>query len=305
MTLEGRNIALGVTGSIASYKAADLASKLTQAGALVDVIMTRSAMEFVTPLTFSSLTHRSVVRDLFDADSETSVEHVMLAKRAEAVIIAPATANVIAKIVHGLADDMLTATVLATAAPLIVAPAMDGNMFDNPATQRNLEMLRERGAEIVGPNTGYLASGLSGVGRLADIAEIIGVTRAALGKNGDLAGRRIVVTAGGTQEPIDPVRVITNRSSGKMGFALAEAARDRGASVTLIAAPSAQPPPAGVDLVRAVTAREMAAAVAAAVTDADALIMAAAVADFESAAPADRKIKKTGAPLSIDLSADP
>ena len=237
MTLEGRNIVLGVTGSIASYKAADLASKLTQAGALVDVIMTRSATEFVTPLTFSSLTHRAVVRDLFDADSETSVEHVMLAKRAEAVIIAPATANVIAKIVHGLADDMLTATVLATAAPLVVAPAMDGNMFDNPATQKNLETLRERGADIVGPHTGYLASGLSGVGRLADTAEIIGVIRAALGRNGDLAGRRIVVTAGGTQEPIDPVRVITNRSSGKMGFALAEAARDRGADVTLIAAP--------------------------------------------------------------------
>ncbi len=305
MTLQGRNIVLGVTGSIASYKGADLASKLTQAGALVDVIMTRSATEFVTPLTFSSLTHRSVVRDLFDADSETSVEHVMLAKRADAVIIAPATANVIAKIVHGLADDMLTATVLATAAPLIVAPAMDGNMFDNPATQQNLETLRERGADIVGPHTGYLASGLSGVGRLADTAEIIGVTRAALGRNGDLAGRRIVVTAGGTQEPIDPVRVITNRSSGKMGFALAEAARDRGAIVTLIAAPSAVPTPAGVDVLPAVTAREMAAAVADAVADADALIMAAAVADYESAAPADRKIKKTGGSLSIDLAPTP
>ena len=305
MTLQQRNIVLGVTGSIASYKAADLASKLTQAGAQVDVIMTRSAMEFVTPLTFSSLTHRGVARELFDADSDVSVEHVALAKRADVIIVAPATANVIAKMALGLADDMLTTTVLATEAPLVIAPAMDGHMFENAATQQNLETLRARGATIVGPKTGYLASGLTGVGRLAETNEIIGTVSAVLGRGGDLAGQRIVVTAGGTQEPIDPVRVITNRSSGKMGFALAEAARDRGASVTLISAPASMPAPVGIGLIQVATAREMAAAVAIAVTEAHVLIMAAAVADFESAAPAQNKIKKNGAEFSIDLARTP
>lgn len=305
MTIRGSNIVLGVTGSIAAYKAADLASKLAQAEAFVDVIMTRSAMEFVTPLTFSSLTHRGVARELFDPDADVCVEHVALARRAEVVVIAPATANVIGKIAHGLADDMLTTTVLATEAPLVVVPAMDGNMFDNPATQKNLEILLDRGASIVGPKTGYLASGLIGVGRLADTQEIIGALKTILGRQGDLVGRRIVVTAGGTQEPIDPVRVITNRSSGKMGYALAEAARDRGASVTLISASTSIASPVGVDLVEVATAKEMASAVGVAVRQADALIMAAAVADFQSKEPSSSKIKKNGATLSIDLTRTP
>ena len=239
--LKGKRIVLGVSGSIAAYKAADLASKLTQAGALVDVVMTEAATRFVTPLTFTSLTHRPVARDLFGADSELSVEHVALAQQADVVVVAPATANTLAKFAQGLADDMLTCTVLATAAPVIVAPAMDGHMFDNPATVHNLALLKERGFTVVDPGVGYLASGLTGVGRLADASEIIGAVKLVLGRDGDLAGRRIVVTAGGTQEPIDPVRVITNRSSGKMGFAIAEAARDRGADVTLIAAPTPSP----------------------------------------------------------------
>ena len=299
--LKGKRIVLGVSGSIAAYKAADLASKLTQAGALVDVVMTEAATRFVTPLTFTSLTHRPVARDLFGADSELSVEHVALAQQADVVVVAPATANTLAKFAQGLADDMLTCTVLATAAPVIVAPAMDGHMFDNPATVHNLALLKERGFTVVDPGVGYLASGLTGVGRLADASEIIGVVKLVLGRDGDLAGRRIVVTAGGTQEPIDPVRVITNRSSGKMGFAITEAARDRGADVTLITAPTPLDDPVGVQMVRVATAREMRDAVEAALPGASALVMAAAVADYEAASPGASKIKKKNRRLSIDL----
>ncbi|MSQ25553.1 MAG: bifunctional phosphopantothenoylcysteine decarboxylase/phosphopantothenate--cysteine ligase CoaBC [Dehalococcoidia bacterium] len=303
--LKGKRIVLGVSGSIAAYKAADVASKLVQAGALVDVVLTAEAARFVTPLTFSSLTHQPVVHDLFDLGSELALEHVALARRADAVLIAPATANTIAKLALGLADDALTATALATEAPLLVAPAMDGHMWENPATRQNVRALAARGVTIVGPGSGYLASGMRGVGRLAETVEILGVLRQVLGKNGDLAGTHIVVTAGGTQEPIDPVRVITNRSSGKMGYAIAEAARDRGARVTLVAAPVALGDPPGVTVVRAATAQEMAAAVAQAVKGAQALIMAAAVADFQAAAPALQKIKKSGAGLTLELVAAP
>ncbi|MFB3092424.1 MAG: bifunctional phosphopantothenoylcysteine decarboxylase/phosphopantothenate--cysteine ligase CoaBC, partial [Dehalococcoidia bacterium] len=236
--LDKKHIVLGVTGSIACYKALDLASKLTQGGALVDVVMTQSATRFVTPLAFGGITHQPVVTDLFDPQSELSVEHVALAERADLLVVAPATANSIAKMALGLADDPLTTTLLATMAPVIVAPAMDGHMYENAAVQENLKKLRDRGVTIVGPDEGYLASGKMGKGRLVETPELMGHIRAILGKDGDLAGSTIVVSAGGTQEPLDPARIITNHSSGKMGYALAEAARDRGARTVLVTAPT-------------------------------------------------------------------
>ncbi|MEE9199766.1 MAG: bifunctional phosphopantothenoylcysteine decarboxylase/phosphopantothenate--cysteine ligase CoaBC [Dehalococcoidia bacterium] len=299
--LAGRRLLLGVTGSIAAYKAADLASRLAQAGALVDVVMTRSALEFVTPLTFRSLTHRPVVTELFDAQSELSMEHVALAERAEAVVVAPATANLIAKAATGMADDLLTCILLATRAPVVIAPAMDGYMYQNPATQENLSRLSSRGYVTVGPVEGRLASGQVGMGRLAEIEEIIGAIRQVLGRGGDLSGATIVVTAGGTQEPIDPVRHLSNRSSGKMGYALAEGARDRGARVVLISAPTSLPAPFGVEMVRVETAREMRDAVLKAGEEADALIMAAAVADYRPTSPTAAKIKKSASPLTLQL----
>ncbi|MCY3637547.1 MAG: bifunctional phosphopantothenoylcysteine decarboxylase/phosphopantothenate--cysteine ligase CoaBC [Chloroflexi bacterium] len=290
--LVNRRIALGVTGSIACYKAVDLASKLTQAGVLVDVIMTREACQFLTPLTFQSITHRPVVTDVFDPQSELSIDHVAIAERADAIIIAPATANTIAKIAHGFADDALTTTILATQAPLIIAPAMDAHMYDNAATQRNISMLKDMGCVVAGPASGRLASGLIGKGRLLETPELLGCLRQTLGRNGDLANRKIVVSAGGTQEPIDPVRVIANHSSGKMGYALAEAARDRGASVSIVSAPTALPDPFGVKVVNTQTALHMQAALHAECADADALIMAAAVADWRPSSAAEQKVKK-------------
>ena len=266
--LEGKTVVLGVTGSIACYKALDLASKLTQAGAQVDALMSYGATQFVTPLAFRSITHRPVVTDTFDPASELSVEHVALAQRADIVVVAPATANFIAKAAAGLADDPLTTTILATAAPVLIAPAMDGHMYDNPATQENLSRLQSRGVVVLGPASGRLASGIEGIGRLVETPELMGNIRTILGRNGDLASYRIVVTAGGTQEPIDPVRVVTNRSSGKMGYALAEAARDRGAQVTLITAPTDLEDPSGVEMVRVGTALEMRDAVLKAVAEA-------------------------------------
>jgi len=226
---EGKNVVLGVTGSIAVYKAADIASKLTQRGLCVDVVMTRAAMQFVTPLTFRSITHRPVVTDMFELASEFSVEHVALAERADVVVIAPATADAIAKLAAGIADEMLFSTVLATRAPVILAPAMDAGMWQNSITQENLAKLRARGFTIVGPGYGRLASGLVGMGRLIENEEILGIIYHVLGRKGDLAEKQIVISAGGTQEPVDLVRYIGNRSSGKMGYAIAEAARDRGA----------------------------------------------------------------------------
>ena len=293
--LAGRNIVLGVTGSIACYKALDLASKLAQAGANVETMLSYGATQFVTPLAFRSLTHRSVVTDTFDAGAEHSVEHVALARWADLVVIAPATVHCIAKLAAGLADDPLTTTVIATEAPLLVAPAMDANMFDHPATQENIARLRKRGVRLAGPAPGRLASGLTGTGRLVEPAELLGHIAAALGQDGDLAGRRVVVSAGGTQEAIDPVRVITNHSSGRMGFAVAEAARDRGAAVTLVTAPVALPDPPLMQVVKVRSAQDMCAAVLAATASADALIMAAAVADYRPSVAAGQKIKKTAA----------
>ena len=294
--LQNKRILLGVTGSIAAYKAADLASQLTQAGAEVDVILTEAATKFITPLTFQSLTGRAAYADLWSPGGDTHVIHVGLGERADLLVIAPATADVIAKLAHGLANDLLTVTALAARCPMLIAPAMDGGMFAHPATQANLRTLVERGAIILGPAEGRMASGLVGRGRMVEPDEILGRARLALGRKGPLAGRRIVVTAGGTQEPIDPVRFISNRSSGKQGFALAQVALDRGAEVTLVAGPAALPTPVGARRVDVTTAAEMAESVMAAAADADVLIMAAAVADVRPARVADQKIKKAAVP---------
>ena len=299
--LANKHVVLGVTGSIACYKALDLASKLVQSGALVDTIMSYGATQFVTPLAFRSITHRAVVTDSFDANSEYSVEHVALAQQADVIVVAPATVHCVAKMALGLADDPLTTTIVAAKCPLVVAPAMDGNMYDHPATQSNITTLANRGVVIDGPGTGRLASGLSGVGRLLETPELMGYISYAIGKNGDLSGRTLVVSAGGTMEPIDPVRVITNHSSGKMGYALAEAARDRGADVVLVTAPTNLPNPALVTVVQIQTAEEMGVAIQRHLEKADALVMAAAVADYKPSVSFDQKIKKSEDDLNISL----
>jgi len=303
--LSNKTIVLGITGSIAAYKAAEIASQLTQAGAKVNVIMTKEAIQFISPITLRAVTDRAVVTEMFDLASEFSIEHVSLAKAADIVVIAPATANIIAKLVAGIADDMLCCTVLATKAPVLIAPAMETNMYNNPVTQDNLSKLKARDFVIIDPATGWLASGKEGPGRLADITDIISSIRQVLGRGGDLAGKHIVVTAGGTQEPIDPVRYISNRSSGKMGYALAEAARDRGAKVTLITAPVSLTEPVGVDVVQVGTAQEMRRAVENVTPHADALVMAAAVADYRPTKAAKDKIKKGEAELTLELECTP
>lgn len=298
--LKGRRILLGVTGGIAAYKAADLASKLTQAGALVDVVLTEAAARFIAPLTFQALTGRPVYSDLWTPTAETALLHVALAEAAELVVIAPATADFIARQALGLANDLLSALCLATRAPVMIAPAMDVQMWAHPATQENVERLRQRGVEVVGPAYGRMASGLEGWGRMVEPEALLGHIRRALGRRGPLAGRRVVVTAGPTYEPIDPVRFIGNRSSGKQGFALAQAALDRGADVVLIAGPVALATPVGARRIDVGTAAEMAEAVWREAEEADVLLMAAAVADYRPAQPHPAKIKK-GAPLTLDL----
>ncbi|HEX78704.1 MAG TPA: bifunctional phosphopantothenoylcysteine decarboxylase/phosphopantothenate--cysteine ligase CoaBC [Dehalococcoidia bacterium] len=299
--LKDKKIVLGITGSIAAYKAVDIASRLTRAGAKVEVVMTESATRFITPLTLRSITMRPVVTGMWETSSEFSIEHISLAEAADAVVIAPATANIIAHLACGMADDILTCTVLATRAPVIIAPAMNDNMFTNPVTQENIEKLKASGFVFVDPGAGRLACGRAGVGRLADIETIIGTLRQVLGRDGDLAGRNIVVTAGGTREPIDPVRYIGNRSSGKMGYALASAARDRGAEVKLITTITCMPETVGIDVVAVDTADDMNNAVKTAVKEADALVMAAAVVDYKPQATAKSKIKKDSDALSIGM----
>jgi len=303
--LEGKTVVLGVTGSIAAYKAVDIASQLNRAGVKVDVVMTEEASKFVSPLSFRAITGRTVTTDMFDASSELNVTHIALASAADVVAIAPATANVIAKLATGIADDVLSSTVLATNAPVVVAPAMDVNMYENPVTQENVSKLKKRGFVFVGPKFGKLLSGVEGLGRFANTGEIVGVISQVLGRGGSFADRHIVVTAGGTQEFIDPVRIITNRSSGKMGYALAEAARDRGAKVTLITGPTLLTRPAGVEVIDVCTAEEMLPAVKRAISGADALIMAAAVADYRPRTKAKEKIKKKGAGLTLELERTP
>ncbi|HEV8574840.1 MAG TPA: bifunctional phosphopantothenoylcysteine decarboxylase/phosphopantothenate--cysteine ligase CoaBC [Dehalococcoidia bacterium] len=290
--LTGRAIVLGVTGSIAVYKAVELTSKLTQAGALVDVVMTPEATRFVTPLTFQSVSGRRVYWDMWDASGDVSEPHVALARRADVLVIAPATATVIARLALGLAEEMVSLTALATRAPVVVCPAMDSQMFEHAATQAHLETLRSRGVHVIGPDDGRLASGQMGRGRLSEVESIIGGIRYVLGANGDLAGKKVVVSAGGTHEPIDPVRFVGNNSSGRMGFAVAEAARDRGARVILVSGPTVLADPVSVEVIRVRRAAEMRDAVVAACGDADALIMAAAVADYQPAETVGEKIKR-------------
>jgi phosphopantothenoylcysteine decarboxylase/phosphopantothenate--cysteine ligase len=303
--LSGKHIILGVTGSIAAYKAADLASKLTQQGAQVDVIFTSGAEKFITPLTFQSVTGRKAFADADLWGGEAHILHVGLGHRADLLVIAPCTANTLAKLAHGLADNLLTVTALAMSGAILVAPAMDAGMYENPATQENVRILQERGVLFAGPAEGRMASGLSGTGRMLEPAEILGHIRLALARDGKLAGKRIVVTAGGTQEPIDPVRYITNRSSGKQGYALAQAALDAGAAVTLVTHPTGLVPPVGADVIEVRTTQEMLDAVLKACENADGLVMAAAVADFRVKHVAEHKLKKRDGIPQIELTAAP
>ncbi|MBN1123177.1 MAG: bifunctional phosphopantothenoylcysteine decarboxylase/phosphopantothenate--cysteine ligase CoaBC [Anaerolineae bacterium] len=311
MIVEGKRIILGVTGSIAAYKAAAIASHLTQSGALVDVIMTDAAQRFVTPLTFQSLTGRPVYTSMWGGSGEglgSHIAHVALGHEADLLLIAPATANTMARIANGLADDLLSVTALAARCPILIAPAMDVGMYGAPATQANIEILKTRGVRFAGPTIGRMASGLEGLGRFIDPEEIVGYARWVLGENGPLRGRKVVVTAGPTRESLDPVRFLSNRSSGRQGFALAQAAVDAGAEVVLIAGPVDLPTPVGVGRVKVETAREMEQAVlehAVGGRPADALIMSAAVADYRPGEASGQKIKKSTGTLSAELVANP
>jgi phosphopantothenoylcysteine decarboxylase/phosphopantothenate--cysteine ligase len=315
--LRGRTIAVGVSGGIAAYKACELVRALRTRGASVIVVMTRAACEFVTPLTFQALSGNPVVRDLWgdqapgfdlppDAASKVggTIEHVDVAEAADALVIAPATADLIARLVHGEAPDALTSVALASRAPLVVCPAMDLEMWRHAATQTNLRALKARGATVVGPESGPLASGLEGLGRLAGLDAIVAATEAAVARRRSLEGLRVVVGAGRTEEPLDPVRVLTNRSSGRMGYAVAAAARDRGAQVTLVTGPTSVDPPDRVELVRVTTAAEMDEALRRVAPAADVLVMAAAVADYRPLSAARDKIKRGGA-LTLSLEPNP
>jgi phosphopantothenoylcysteine decarboxylase / phosphopantothenate---cysteine ligase len=303
--LADKRVALGVTGSIAAYKSIGLASALHQAGAIVDVAMTPAALRFLQPLSFQAITHRPVFADLWAPGMETDIAHVTLGQQSDVIVVAPATANMLAKLAHGLADDPVSVTALAARCPVIVAPAMDAGMYTHPATAANVETLRARGVIVVSPEEGHLASGLVGLGRLAAPETLFDLIRATLGARGDLAGKRLLITAGGTQEAIDPVRYITNHSSGKMGYALAEAARDRGADVVLVTTPTALRPPAGMRLVHVHSAQEMLTALTELYSSLDALIMAAAVGDFNAGPPADHKIKRGEHELELHLVPNP
>jgi phosphopantothenoylcysteine decarboxylase/phosphopantothenate--cysteine ligase len=292
-------VALGVSGGIAAYKAAEIVRLLQERGLDVQVVMTAAAREFVSPLTFAALSGHKVITDVFagtagDANLESAIEHIAVAQSVDALLIAPATADILAKIAHGLADDFLTTLVLATRAPLIVAPAMNVNMWENPATQANLNVLRARGVRIVEPDEGYLACGMVGPGRLAALESIMAAVCAALGLADDLRGQTVLVTAGPTEEAIDPVRYISNRSSGKMGYAVAEAARRRGADVILVSGPTQLEAASGVTLHRVRTADEMARAVFENLDAASIVVMTAAVADYRPSHLAPAKIKRNG-----------
>ena len=305
--LRGKRIILGVCGSVAAYKAVDLASKLTQAGAQVDVIMTAAAQRFVSPLTFQAVSGRAVYSDMWSSEAAgglpSHIAHIGLAEAADILIVAPATAQSLAKLAHGFADDLLSVTALASACPLLIAPAMDGNMYDNAAVQDNCETLRRRGAHLIEPDTGRFASGLVGAGRLPDTESLIGHIRRVIAADGELASHKLVVTAGGTREAIDPVRFITNRSTGKQGYAIAQAAVDAGADVVLISSAAGLPAPIGVMRVPVDSAESMRAAVLANVADSSALIMAAAVADYRPLTVSEQKIKKSDDNLNLALDA--
>lgn len=306
MTLEGKNIVLGVTGGIAAYKACELASRLRKAGAQVYGIMTKNACEFVAPLTIETLTNHPVATDTFARPETWEVEHVTLAKRAELFVIAPATANILAKMAGGIADDMLSTTLLATRAPVLAAPAMNTGMWEHPATQENVRVLRERGVRFIGPEGGFLACGDQGAGRMSEPAAIFAAIEGLLASRQDLAGLSVLVTAGPTREMLDPVRYITNRSSGKMGYAIAEAAARRGAKVTLITGPVNLAAPSGVETVPILSTQQLYDEMLARCGQADVIIQAAAPADFTPVQAAEQKIKKqAGQPLMLTLRETP
>ena len=304
-------IALGVTGGIAAYKAAELVRRLQQDHLDIQVIMTRAAQQFIQPLTFAALTGEKVITDMFapeaggSANVESAIEHIAVAQRIKLLVIAPATADVIAKLAHGEANDFLTTLALATKAPLVIAPAMNVNMWEHEATQQNIATLRARGAHIVDPDEGYLACGMTGAGRLASIEAIAKKVEDVLGLRRDLASETVLVTAGPTRESVDPVRYLTNRSSGKMGYAMAEAALRRGARVILVSGPTALAAPAGAELVSVVTAEEMHRAVLARMQDCTVLVKAAAVADYRPAAPQARKMKRASGAATLELEPTP
>ncbi len=299
--LKGKTIVLGVTGGIACFKAAALASMLVKQHATVQVIMTENATKFITPLTFEQLTGQKALTDTFDRNFQHSVEHVAVADRADLVLIAPATANIIAKLAHGLADDMLTTTVLACDCPKAIAPAMNTKMYENPVTQDNLAILRRYGWEVAEPASGHLACGAEGKGRLPEPEELLELCLHAIAREKDLSGKRVLVTAGPTREALDPVRYLTNRSSGRMGYAIAKAAARRGAEVTLVSGPTSLPRPRYMEIVDIESAQEMFEAVTSRAPDMDIIIKAAAVADYRPADVAEDKIKKKDGDLSIPL----
>lgn len=299
--LKGKHVVLGVTGSIAAYKAAGLASMLVKAGCEVQVIMTEHAANFVRPMTFETLTGKRCLMDTFDRNFEYSVEHVALAKQADAVIVAPATANIIAKLAHGLADDMLTTTILACRCKKLLAPAMNTAMFENPAVQDNLKALRAYGMEVIEPATGYLACGDTGAGKMPEPAVLFDYVEREIGFRKDFAGKRVLVTAGPTREAVDPVRFLTNHSTGKMGYAVAKAAALRGAAVTLVTGITETPKPKFVTLVETESAEDMFRAVTGIAKEQDVIIKAAAVADYRPKNPGTEKLKKQDGPLSLEL----
>ena len=302
--LRGRFIVLGVTGSIAAYKSIELARRLTQAGATVQVVMSRSATEFVRPITFQALTYRPVEVEMFQIQDERAAGHVAMGREAEVIVVAPATAHVISRLANGMADDLIATTVLATSAPVVIAPAMETHMWQNPATQENIARLRARGVRVVDPESGPLASGDVGPGRLASLEKIEAAVVDALSSSAALAGRRVIVTAGPTVEAIDPVRFVSNRSSGKMGYAIAQAARDAGAEVTLVTGPTALRAPNGVRVIPVESAEDMQDAV---LPEMDAVVMAAAIADYRPLEVSHRKIKKrdAGSELTIRMTENP
>ena len=303
--LRGREIILGVTGSIAAYKACELASRLVEAGAVVRPVLTRNALQFVGAATFEGITGNHAITDMFAGETNPEIAHIALSRRAALFVVAPATANVIAKAAQGLADDWLTTTLLATRAPVLFAPAMNTHMYAHPATQANLALLGERGCHFVGPGAGQLACRDVGPGRMAEVPEILAAMVDILRPTGPLLGKRVLITSGATHEPIDPVRYIGNRSTGKMGAALAGEALRRGAEVTVVLGPGALLPPAGVEVVRVETAQQMLDAVATRLTETDVFIAAAAVADYRLDVPASSKHKRNGKPLTLALIPNP
>ena len=304
--LSGREVVLGVTGGIAAYKSAEIVSRLRHLGAHVHVIMTQNATEFISPLTFQTLSANPVVTDTFAAPEYWNVEHVALAKLAEVFVVAPATANILAKMAAGIADDMLSTTLLATKAPVLAAPAMNTGMWTAPATRENVKILKSRGVQFIGPDSGILACGDTGTGRMAEPEDIVGAIRKILTFREDYKGLRVLVTAGATRERLDPVRFLTNDSSGKMGFALAEAARDRGAEVTVICGSVSVPVPEGIRIIKIESARDLLNAMLAEVPGHDVIIQAAAVADYRPEAFQDTKIKKkNGQEMILKLTENP